>query len=119
MGNVLFSQVCLSTPGGGRGGRGSTPSPCHNTSTGHMPPLTELDGGTPSFLSGQDGGNPPPPWETEQQSEYLLRGGPYASCIQAGGLSCYLDNIMNAMDAGMSLTIVMFIMVGEHTDVFF
>ena len=28
------------------------------------------------------------PRETEQQSEYLLRGGRYASCVHAGGLSC-------------------------------
>ena len=29
-----------------------------------------------------------PPQEIEQHSEYLLRGGRYASCIHAGGLSC-------------------------------
>ena len=34
-------------------------------------------------------GHPPPP-KTEQQSEYLLRGGQYASCGHAGGLSCFL-----------------------------
>ena len=26
---------------------------------------------------------------TEQHSEYLLRGGRYASCVHAGGLSCF------------------------------
>ena len=29
--------------------------------------------------------------ETEQQSEYLLRGGRYASCVHAGGLSSYVS----------------------------
>ena len=42
-------------------------------------------------------GYPPPHWnwmgvppspKTEQQSEYLLRDGQYASCVHAGGLSC-------------------------------
>ena len=31
---------------------------------------------------------PPPSQETEQQSEHLVRSGWYASCVQAGGLSC-------------------------------
>ena len=30
---------------------------------------------------------PPPHQETEQQSEHLLRGGRYASCVHAAGLS--------------------------------
>ena len=34
-------------------------------------------------------GYPPPIQETEQHSEHLLRGGRYASCVHAGGLSCY------------------------------
>ena len=29
----------------------------------------------------------PPPWETEQHLEHLLRGWRYASCVHAGGLS--------------------------------
>ena len=47
---------------------------------------------------GEDGGTPgpglrnPPPFRKGQQSEYLLHGGGYASCVHAGGLSC---NIMN------------------------
>ena len=32
--------------------------------------------------------SPPPGQETEQHSEHLLRGGRYASCVHAGGLSC-------------------------------
>ena len=35
---------------------------------------------------GQDWGTPP---RREQPSEHLLRGGRFASCIYAGGLSCY------------------------------
>ena len=31
--------------------------------------------------------------ETEQHSKHLLRGGQYASCVCAGGLSCYQVNI--------------------------
>ena len=30
-----------------------------------------------------------PPPETDQHSEHLLCGGRYASCVHAGGLSCY------------------------------
>ena len=32
-------------------------------------------------------GYPPPCQETDQHSEHLLRGGQYASCVHAGGLS--------------------------------
>ena len=35
-------------------------------------------------------GSPPPP-QTDQHSELLLRGGRYASCVHAGGLSCYIN----------------------------
>ena len=30
-------------------------------------------------------------WEVEQHSEYLLCDGRYASCAQAGGLSCFCN----------------------------
>ena len=33
-------------------------------------------------------GLPPPPPRLGQQMEYLIRGGRYASCVHAGGLSC-------------------------------
>ena len=49
-------------------------------------PQPEQDWGTP--WPGQDGVLPPPPPRTERQSEHLLRGARYASCIHAGGLSC-------------------------------
>ena len=49
-------------------------------------------------------GYPPPP-ETDQHSEHLLRAGRYASCVHAGGLSCYYfifvtngDTISTALD---------------------
>ena len=54
--------------------------------------------GVPQSLARTGLGYPPPdpgqdwgtttPSETEQQSEYLLHGGRYASCGQAGELSC-------------------------------
>ena len=34
-----------------------------------------------------------PSFGTEQQSEYLLHGGCYASCVHAGGLSCFKINL--------------------------
>ena len=53
-----------------------------------VPPITGW-GTPPSSLDGvpqpsMDGVPPPPP----QHSEHLLRGGRYASCVHAGGLSC-------------------------------
>ena len=47
--------------------------------TGYPPP--DLGLGTPLDLGW---GTPPP-----QHSEHLIRGGRYASCVHAGGLSCY------------------------------
>ena len=62
-----------------------------------------LAGGTPVFAtpSSSQGGRQEQDWgtpagigiptpKTEQQSGYLLRGGRYASCGQAGGISCSL-----------------------------
>ena len=55
---------------------------------GNTPPSpSRLDGGTHP-LAGLDG-VPSSCQETEQQSERFLRGGRYASCVHAGGLSCY------------------------------
>ena len=39
-------------------------------------------------------GYPPTP-KTEHQREYLVRGGRYASCVRAGGLSCDTFNILS------------------------
>ena len=44
-------------------------------------PSTRLDEGTPP---------PPPPQLRDRESEYLLRGRRYASCVHVGGLSCLL-----------------------------
>ena len=52
------------------------------------PPPHQQDGGTPPIqVPGQDGGGGGVP-ELEQYSGYFLRGGRYASCVHAGGLSC-------------------------------
>ena len=107
---TVFTGVCLSVISGGtpaRSGLGGTPSQVWGgggyssqvwstikTWPGY-PPAT-LGWGTPPTW---DGVHPPhqdltrvPPWmgypKTEQHSGHLLRGGQYASCIHAGGLSC-------------------------------
>ena len=64
-------------PGSGRGG---TPSQVY---VGGVPP-PDLGWGIPPDLGP---GTPPKP---DQHSEHLLRGGRYASCVHAGGLSCFL-----------------------------
>ena len=52
------------------------------------PPCPGLDGVHPS--PSKTGWNTPlPNQETDQQSEHLLRGGRCASCVHAGGLSCF------------------------------
>ena len=48
---------------------------------GYPPPPQRLDGVPPPPL--------PPHKETDQQSEHLLRGERYASCVHAGGLICF------------------------------
>ena len=48
--------------------------------------LQTRQGYPPPPQEGQDWSTPRP--KTEQQSEYLLHGGRYASCVRAGGLSC-------------------------------
>ena len=74
-----FTGVCPSTPGGGgkgylwqaqlaRSGQGGTP----HSGMGYPPARSGW--GTPRI---------------GQQKEYLLRGGRYASCVHAGGLSCF------------------------------
>ena len=51
-------------------------------------PTPVMDGGTPP-PSGHWIGYPPPYQKIEQPSEHLLCGGRYASCVHAGGLSCF------------------------------
>ena len=94
MGKVLFSQVCV--------------CPHQGWGLPHLHPIIlplvtcpfqevplwlvtgPFLGGYPSPSRGIPWpglGYPPPP-KTEQQSEHLLHGGRYASCVHAGGLSC-------------------------------
>ena len=54
-------------------------SPCWNWTGVAPPPRLGLDVSKKKPCPGQ---------ETEQQSEHLLQGGRYASCVHAGGLSC-------------------------------
>ena len=86
-------------PGGGYpipGLDGGTP-PLH-PDLGWVTPHPDLGWGTPPVQtldrvhppqSRTEWGTPPSPGQkTEQHSEHLLRGGRYASCVHAGGLSC-------------------------------
>ena len=111
---TVLTGVCLSTPGiplsqvlsqvcGPRSflvlARGGHPSP----GWGHPPPSQDRTDVPPPPSQdrtgvfpqpGQDWHTPPPGWgwgpppRTERQSEHLLPGRRYASCVQAGGLSC-------------------------------
>ena len=56
------------------------PPPHQETGWGYVPPLGDWMGYTLS----------PPPQEIEQQSEHLLPCKRYASCVHAGGLSCFI-----------------------------
>ena len=71
---------------------------------GGVPPTSKTGWGTPSPPARskiRTGGTPPRPrldgvpppthQESEQHSEYSLHGGRYASCVHAGGLSCWLN----------------------------
>ena len=69
-------------------------TPCSDLGWGY-PPIRKDGGtpywegcGTPPFRTGWGTPPPPPHQETEQHSDHLLRGGRYASCVHAGGLSC-------------------------------
>ena len=97
-GQELFSQVFVHISGGRGGGGYLIPGPGRGTlSQGWMGgyPIPGPDGGVPW---GQDGvflahpgldWVPPPLARRQQHSEHLLHGGWYASCVHAGGLSCY------------------------------
>ena len=67
-------------------GKGGTP--CWGAPPAKEGGCPPAGGGVPPLLGapcqGGEGGAPP-----KQHSVYLLRGGRYASCIHAGGLSCF------------------------------
>ena len=52
-----------------------------------VPPPVRPGQGVP--LPGRGGGGTPP------RVEYLIRRGRYASCVHAGGLSCYVNDLKN------------------------
>ena len=63
-------------------------------------PIPGLDGGGVSPTTMTRWGNPPP----HQHSEHLLRGGRYASCVHAIGLSCvYIIMISNTVASRVKL----------------
>ena len=82
---TVFTGVCLFTF------QGVPPSGwwvVHLPSWQEVPPSFPIGGGTGQGgtpIPGQDRGVPQP----EQHSVYLLCGGRYASCVHAGGLSCF------------------------------
>ena len=99
-GNV-FTGVCPFTPGGGVpqsqvlsqvSGRRCfltrTGAPSSQYRTG-VPPSQDRTRVPPWLGLGYPSPAPPPKKKTEQQSEHLLRGRQYASCVHAGGLSCW------------------------------
>ena len=110
-GGYIFTGVCLFTRGGG-GGR--LPHlhpiifPSHNTSTGpmsfpggvpHLHPQTLVrcpfwEEGT-SVTHSRSRWYPPP--MIGKQREYLIRRGRYASCVHAGGLSCLMWLLFQAL----------------------
>ena len=83
---TVFTGVCLST--GGEGGSGQVPP-----RGGYPGPGTPPRGGTRVRVPPPGGYwvRYPPGGGTRvgQQKEYSLHGGPYASCVHAGGLSCF------------------------------
>ena len=93
-GKVMFSQASFSHPWGGvhpsgwwgyplpRSGHWGTRS---QVRTGGYPGIGYPPPDRPSPRSGQGG-----VFQLEQLVVYLPRGGRYASCAHAGGLSCYL-----------------------------
>ena len=109
MGKVMFS-LRLSVHTWVAGGGGFTLYPSYSTSTGPMSFLegTPVTGPKPLRWWGGGGypsprwsGVPPPPpparTGTEHQSEYLLRGGWYASSVHAGVLSCFMLKILPSL----------------------
>ena len=84
------TQVRYPPPGGGGGGGypGPVPPPPPGGGGGGVP-----GSGTPPPPRGYPGQVPPPPGgggtRVGQQKEYSLHGGRYASCVHAGGLSCF------------------------------
>ena len=64
---------------------------CHGTAGG-VPCQVQPGGGTlPGGVPCQGGGVPcPGGTQLGQHREYLLHGGRYASCVHAGGLSCFV-----------------------------
>ena len=98
-GNV-FTGVCLHLRGGGGyphlANWGDTPSqvrmgqyPIPGQDGGYPPPPTSRMGYPPPRRGPRSGGGYP---QLEQHGVYLLRGGRYASCVHAGGLSCICTN---------------------------
>ena len=93
-----------------RSGGDNTPPPPHSDLKRGYPPFGRM--GVP--LPSQPGkGVPPPPiltWnleggtpQPEHHTVYLLRGRRYASCVHAGGLSCYKYILINVYDTHVTL----------------
>ena len=80
------SKIRMGVPPSVETGWGCTPHPGLDGDT----PSVETGWGYPPTPSKSGWGTPPPRQETDQHREHLLRGGRYASCVHAGGLSCQI-----------------------------
>ena len=88
----VLPSICLSTGGVPISHNALQHFPeCHGADTGGYPAGGFPAGGTliryPPLWPGQDGGGGT---QVGQQKEYSIHGGRYASCVHAGGLSCFI-----------------------------
>ena len=82
-GTLVLARGITPVPGFLLGPFWGVPQFCPGVTQGYPPSQVRM--GYPLAQTGV----PPILPKTEEQSEHLLRGGWYASCVHAGGLSCF------------------------------